>query len=246
MPSVLRRASKIVADSEHTKQDLVRELGVNDRSIAVVPLGVDDLYFSANGLHSSPANCPEKYFLFVGGCLPRKNPLGVIHAYARVHKQMEQKLVLVTSRGNSLKGLESAVRERGLSDKVMFYSALSPQQMLFLYKHATALLFLSEYEGFGYPAAEAMAAGTPAIVSNGTSLPEVVGEAGVIVAPGDLDAVAIAMLELALDEGARRNLQERARHRAQAFRWKVVTENLDAILFRTLGTGSERKSARIL
>jgi glycosyltransferase involved in cell wall biosynthesis len=118
--------------------------------------------------------------------------------------------------------------------------------MLFLYRHATALVFLSEYEGFGYPAAEAMAAGTPAIVSTGTSLPEVVGDAGVIVPHGDLYASASAMLNLALDEGARKNLQELARHRAQAFRWKVTTENLDAILSSALGTGSERKSAGTL
>lgn len=246
LPLSLRRACRILADSEHTKQDLIREFGIDASHITVAYLGVDDCYFSRNGLASAPADCPREYFLFVGACLPRKNPLGVVRAYAQVHKRLKHKLVLVTSTGNYLDEVKRTVQELGLDDRVIFYSGLPLREMLYLYRQATALVFLSEYEGFGYPAAEAMAAGTPAIVSTGTSLPEVVGNAGVIVPLGDLQAAANAMLNLALDEGSRKNLQELARHRAQAFRWKIATENLGAILFRTRGTGSERKGTDTL
>lgn len=241
VPVMLRRARRIVADSEHTKQDLIRAFGIDGDSIAVVPLGVDDNYFSLNDSCAGPMSCPDKYFLFVGACLPRKNPLGVIRAYAQVHRRLNHKLVLVTSTGTHLNELKESVLDSGLIDRVVFYSVLPQHQMLFLYKHATALLFLSEYEGFGYPAAEALAAGTPAIVSAGTSLPEVVGDAGLIVPPGDLEAVATAMLELAHDEGARKNLKERARRRAQAFRWNTIAGDLHTILLRALGNGPEEK-----
>jgi glycosyltransferase involved in cell wall biosynthesis len=246
VPSSLRRACKIVADSEHTRQDLISAFGIDGRDIAVAYLGVDDCYFSPNGLASAPSDCPKEYFLFVGACLPRKNPLAAIHAYAKIHKRLNHKLVLVTSRGTYLNEIERNVRELGLGDRVVFYSTLPQHQMQFLYKHATALVFLSEYEGFGYPAAEAMAAGTPSIVSAGTSLPEVVGDAGVVVPAGDLDAAAAAMLNLALDEVSRNNLQELTRHRAKSFRWKVITDELATILSRALGAGSEQKNAGTL
>jgi glycosyltransferase involved in cell wall biosynthesis len=239
LPLTLRRACRILADSEHTKQDLIREFTIEDCQITVAYLGVDECYFSRNGLASAPSDCPEEYFLFVGSCLPRKNPLGVIRAFAQVHKRVKQKLVLVTSTTVHMDEVQRTVRELGLSERVIFYSTLPQRQMMFLYRRATALVFLSEYEGFGYPAAEAMAAGTPAIVSDATSLTEVVGEAGIRVPLSDINCAADAMLKLALDEEGRRSLQELARHRAAAFRWGVIVENVAESIFREVRAGHE-------
>ena len=225
VPLFLRKADMILADSEHTKQDVVRSYGIDEEHISVVHLGVEDYHFSAESPCEAPPNCPDKYFLFVGACVPRKNPIDVIRAYAHVHGCSE-KLVLVTSHGPHLQDVKQTVQDLHLNDKVIIFSGLSRQQMRFLYRHATAVVLLSEYEGFGYPAAEAMASGTPVIVSSATSLPEVVGDAGVIVRPGDLQAAAGAMKALAADEGLRNSLRQRGRTRAEAFRWKVIAGNI--------------------
>jgi len=238
LPLSLRRAGGIVADSEHTKQDLIREFGIDGRRVSVAYLGVDDCYFSRNGLASAPSGCPDEYFLFVGACVPRKNPLGVVRAYAEIHERIAHKLVLVTSTGSYPNEVKRVVADLGLSDKVKFYSALPQHQMLFLYRRATALVFLSEYEGFGYPVAEAMAAGTPAIVCAGTSLPEVVGDAGVVVSPGDSGGVARAMIELALDKPARELLRERGLLHRKMFQWPVVAEKLGSVLLTAINGNS--------
>jgi glycosyltransferase involved in cell wall biosynthesis len=239
VPLFLRNARRIMADSEHTKRDLVRAYGIGADQITVVSLGVDDCYFSDNCRCDAPAYCPDKYFLFVGACLPRKNPLDVIRAFARVQSNLDEKLVLVTSVSGHLRELEGVVKELGLADRLVVYTGLPQQQMLFLYRHATALIFLSEYEGFGYPAAEALASGSPAIVCDGTSLPEVVGDAGVIVRSGDLQAAAKAMTELANDEILRKRLQDCGRLRSETFRWRAVVEDVRSVLLATLGNKHE-------
>jgi glycosyltransferase involved in cell wall biosynthesis len=238
VPVSLRRASRIVAVSEHTRQDLIREFDIDTGRITVAYSGVDDCHFSRNGLASAPPDCPEKYFLFVGACLPRKNPSDVIQAYAQVQKRLDHNLVIVTPTGNYFNEIERSIRELGLSDRVAFYSALPQRHLLYLYEHATALVFLSKYEGFGYPAAEAMAAGTPAIVSAGTSLPEVVGDAGVVVSPGDSGAVARAMIKLAFDDPERERLRERGLLHCERFQWRAVAEKLGAVL-RTVMNGRD-------
>ncbi len=239
VPLFLRNADRIVTDSEHTKRDLVRAYHLNGDRIVVVPLGVDDSYYSRDSSCDAPPSCPEKYFLFVGACLPRKNPLDVIRAFARVQDRLKEKLVLVTSTGIYLDEIQRAVQELRLSNRVVVYTDVPQQQMLFLYRHTTALILLSEYEGFGYPAAEALASGSPAIVSAGSSLPEVVGDAGVIVRSGDLQAVASAMTELARDPGLRKRLQERGRVRSEAFRWKVIAEKVRSLFLSTLDRQGE-------
>ena len=145
----------------------------------------------------------------------------------------------MTSVSGHLRELEGVVKELGLADRLVVYTGLPQQQMLFLYRHATALIFLSEYEGFGYPAAEALASGSPAIVCDGTSLPEVVGDAGVIVRSGDLQAAAKAMTELANDEILRKRLQDCGRLRSETFRWRAVVEDVRSVLLATLGNKHE-------
>jgi glycosyltransferase involved in cell wall biosynthesis len=230
VPLSLRGACRIVADSEHTKQDLIQEFGVDGRRITVAYLGVDDCYFSRNGLASAPSDCPDEYFLFVGACVPRKNPLGVIRAYAQVRTHLKHKLVLVTSTGRYLNEVKRIVEDLGLSDRVIFYSALPQHQMLFLYRHATALVCLSEYEGFGYPPLEAMAAGTPAIVSEGTAVSEVVGDVALTVLSGDIPAVSESMRKMALDEGLRSRYSQLGLHHSRQFNWKVTAEKMRTIL----------------
>jgi alpha-1,3-rhamnosyl/mannosyltransferase len=219
-----------VAVSEHTKQDVVRTFGIAAKKVAVVPNGVEELYFSEDGVSGRPPNCPDEYFLFVGACVPRKNPLGVIRAYSQVHTRLKHKLVLVTSTGRYLNEVKRVVEDLGLSDSVIYYSALPQHQMLFLYRHAAALVFLSEYEGFGYPVAEAMAAGTPAIVFAGTSLSEVVGDAALTVLSDDIPAVSESMRMMALDEGLRSRYSKLGLHHSRQFNWRVAAEKMRAIL----------------
>jgi glycosyltransferase involved in cell wall biosynthesis len=242
VPLILRNAAKIVADSENTKQDLVAAYGTDADDVAVVPLGVDDVYFCQEARTEAPRGCPDRFFLFVGACLPRKNLIDVIRAFSDVNSKLPEKLVMVTSSGDHLNEVNSTLEALNLQHRVVLYSALTEPQVLFLYRRATALVFLSKYEGFGYPAAEALACGTPVIVSSTTSLPEVVGNAGIVVPRGDLQAVSRAMMEVATDEALRKRLQSSGLVRSQAFRWERIAEDLHSLVLRACAKQSQEFS----
>lgn len=222
LPRVLRASDSVIAVSNHTKQDLVRHLGLPEKRISVVYNWIDPLFFS-----DEPGVPPEgyeagPYFLFVGRSTAYKNLGMVVRALATIREDVKHDLACVLGftseldRRHYAQVLELASR-LGVRQRLRVYTGLQPRQLLFLYRQATALVLLSKYEGFGYPPLEAMAAGTPAIVSNSTSLGEVAGPAAVSVANDVPGPAAEAMKKLAGDRAYRARLAEEGKVHAGNF-----------------------------
>ena len=137
----------------------------------------------------------EPYFLFVGTFSPRKNLETLIRALAKARDHVRESLLIVAYPDKWSTGNLRLAEELGLGNRIVHMCGLTNQEMSFVYGHATALFLLSEYEGFGFPALEAMLAGTPAVVSDSTALAEVVGDAALKINAHDVDAAAKAMLD---------------------------------------------------
>ena len=148
------------------------------------------------------------YFLFVGTFSPRKNLKTVVAAFAEIAATIPEKLVVVAYPDRWKHVTAGLAARLGVADRITYHSDLTTKQLTSLYRHATALVLLSEYEGFGLPPLEAMAAGAPAIVSDSTSLAEVVGEAALKVPVGDLGAIASAMWAVSTNPLVRCRLRE--------------------------------------
>ena len=231
LPRILRNSTRVWVVSGHTRQDVIEQYALRPEQVSVIYNSVrDELFDPAFGTVPPQDFSLRRYFLFVGSFSPRKNLESVIRAFARVHAEVPEKLVVVAYPDRWQKGCQSLARELGVLDKMVFYNGLTDSELAYLYRHATALVLLSKYEGFGFPPLEAMATGTPAITSDSTSLAEVVGDAGISVAYGDVAAAGEAMRMLSEDSGYRQALQKKARLRAGQFTWTSTMEQMRTIL----------------
>jgi glycosyltransferase involved in cell wall biosynthesis len=169
---------------------------------------------------------PESYFLFVGTFEPRKNLPGLLDAYHLLRESLPDAppLVLVGTRGWLYESIFARVAELGLETHVCWLENLSAIDLPAVYNGATALITPSFYEGFGLPALEAMACGVPTIVSNRGSLPEVVGDTGLLIDPDRPDDLADAMRRILIDSDLRQRSSEAGRTRAASFTWRHTAE----------------------
>ena len=234
-----RRARRIIAVSEATRRDLVRQYGIAASRVAVVYHGHDPSF--------RPEHDPERraevraryrlghrYFLFLGTVQPRKNYERLLQAFDRFASisGMTDPTVLAVAgaRGWQAQRFERALTGLRARDRVRVLDYVDAADLPTLLGGAIALTLPSLYEGFGLPALEAMACGTPVLASTGSSLPEVVGDAGVLVNPLDVDAIASALVRLASDSALRAELGARGVERAAAFTWdRAARETLSVL-----------------
>jgi glycosyltransferase involved in cell wall biosynthesis len=205
VPRSVRHAARVLAVSEWTKHDLIDRYGLPADKIVVTPNGVDALFRPGPG----PGGAP--YALFVGTLQARKDPIGALEAVAMANADL--KLVLVgPDKGLGVEARRAASR-LGLDGRVEFAGYVEKQELAKLYRGAVCLVFPSRYEGFGLPVVEAMASGTPVVAAASGSIPEVAGDAAVLVDPGDPVALA-GGIERAIADRERlvRAGLERARH----------------------------------
>ncbi len=213
---VLDAADRIVTPSADTANDLTTHLGIRPERISVVWNGVDKVFFS-----DAPQDRPiaERYVLFVGTPEPRKNLPRLIDAMAILRERgVERKLVIAGGGGWGHVKIDDAVAH--LTGRV------GDEELLALYAHADCLALPSLHEGFGLPAVEAMAAGTPVVAGSKGALPEVVGNAGVMVDPYDAAAIASG-IERSIAE--RDRLVKAGRRRAVQFTWEKAAASMSAI-----------------
>ncbi|MBI4673355.1 MAG: glycosyltransferase family 4 protein [Chloroflexi bacterium] len=234
LPFTLGSASHIVTLSHHTKRDLVRLTRIHPQRISVVPPGLDARFQliadeqQANAVRAR-LNLPSRYFLFVSTLEPRKGIDTLIAAFALVASQLPEHLVIVGKRGWYYRPLFAQVRAAGLGARVHFADYIADADLPALYYLATAFVFPSRYEGFGLTPLEAMACGAPVIASNASSLPEVVGDAGILLAPQDVMGFARAMLAVASSDAERFRLRALGIERAQAFSWDAAAQAMAQI-----------------
>ncbi|MCJ7737710.1 MAG: glycosyltransferase family 4 protein [Anaerolineae bacterium] len=225
LPHSIRWADHIIADSEHTRRDIVRLLGVTRKRITVIPLGVGPQFHPVSAQQAAQKlrtkhQLPQSYVLYLGTLEPRKGIDTLIESYALISGEIPQDLVIAGKRGWFTEPLFELVQHRRLEDRVHFTGYISDERVPALLSAADVFAFPSRYEGFGLPALEAMACGTPVIASNASSLPEVVGDAGLMVPPDDIPALAQALSEVLGDRDLQRNMRERGLARARCFTWE--------------------------
>jgi len=228
-------ADHIIADSLSTKRDIISFLGVPETKITVIYAAANSMYRPIEDEHSLKA-IHEKYgidrpfMLFVSTIEPRKNLPTLLRAYRQLldHYKLEVKLVVAGQRGWFCSEVFAVTDTLKLNDDVLFLGHAPMHDLVLLYNAARVHVHPSFYEGFGLPPLEAMICGTPTIVANVSSLPEVVGDAGLLLAPEDVEGWTVAMWRVLTDESLHSELAEKGLKRAQLFSWeKAARETLD-------------------
>jgi glycosyltransferase involved in cell wall biosynthesis len=236
VPRSVLRADHILADSQATKDDLIALYNTPSDKITVLLSGVESRFqpvSDTNALQNvrRKYRLPERpYILSVGTVQPRKNYARLIQALSRLReRQYDIGLVIVGGKGWLEDPIYAAIRETGMSEFVHFTGFADDADLPALYSSASITALPSLYEGFGIPVLESMACGTPVVTSNLSSLPEVAGDAALLVTPTDLEGITDALRRL-LDESAlRAALVERGFQRAKRFTWEAAAVQLHRI-----------------
>jgi len=228
-------ARRVIAVSHATRDDLMRLLHIPEAKIAVVPHGVDaaitrpsqDLAVAV----LSRYGITRPYVLALGTVQPRKNLVRLVAAFGAMRAAgLPHTLVIVGRSGWLANPIHEAVAVHGLTEHVHFTGYVPDVDLPALYAGADVLAFVSLYEGFGLPALEAMAYGTPVVAANTSSLPEVVGGAGLLVDPTDVAAIAAALTRVVSDGALQARLVAAGQSRAVAYTWERCARETLAVL----------------
>jgi glycosyltransferase involved in cell wall biosynthesis len=219
VPASARRADRVLAGSEHTKNDLAEQYGIPEEKVVVTPYGVD-AHFHPNG--GAPDRPP--YLLFVGGIQPRKDPLAAIEALALLDGDLSLVVVGAEKRGGD--EVRRTVSRLGLEQRVDLAGHVQREELAALYRGAACLVFPSRYEGFGLPVLEAMASGTPVVAAAAGAVPEVAGDAAILVEPGQPEAIADGITRALAD---RERLVAAGLQRAAQFSWTETARRTLAV-----------------
>jgi glycosyltransferase involved in cell wall biosynthesis len=241
MPLTYGKASEIITISQSTANDITRVLKIPPEKITVIHSAVDEKFekpTSADEVEKAKKkyNLPKDYLLHIGTLEPRKNLGFLIEAFARVisdEKNENLNLVITGKKGWYFEGLFEKVRQLNLEKRVIFTGYIDELDKPAIYKGAKIFTFPSLYEGFGLPPLEAMASGVPIISSNTSSMPEVIGEAGVLISPHDLASWVRAISKLNTDEVARRELIEKNKIQIKKFSWEKTARQTMAVYHKT-------------
>lgn len=244
----------IVCISAATRRDLCRETGFPPGRVFVTPLAASGHFRR----ETDPGRLDEvllrhglkgtRYILSVSTLEPRKNLAHLIRSYSRVARTTAGKdvsLVLVGSKGWLYGEIFDALEEaRDLSDRILFTGYVADEDLAAIYTGAEFFAYPSLYEGFGLPPLEAMQCGLPVVASGTSSLPEVVGEAGLLIDPRDPDQLSEAIETLLRDEGLRETLAARAAERATQFSWRRCVDDLVTAYRRALAADASDRDPR--
>jgi glycosyltransferase involved in cell wall biosynthesis len=231
----VRRADHILADSYATKSDLGSMLDVDPEKVTVVHLAADPAFRPLTDGQVVPIaaryGLQPGYLLCVGTLEPRKNLPGLFLAYRQLldDKTTTSPLVLVGSKGWLYDEIFERVEELHLGEQVRFLHNVPDADLPGMYNASSVLVTPSFYEGFGLPALEAMASGTPVVVADRSSLPEVVGEAGLLVAPTDPGDIAQALARVLTDESLQARMCEMGLAQAARFTWERAARETLAV-----------------
>lgn len=228
LPLMMRRLTRVISVSESTRRDLEGYAGVDPHKIRVIHNGADlGRYFPRDRATAQEEvrrelGIPSPFVLYIARLEhPGKNHVRLLEAFARLRAQtaLRHRLVLVGSRWNGAEIIKAKVAELGLREDVIFPGFVPTDSLPVLYAAAEALVFPSLFEGFGIPLLEAMASGTPLCAANVSSIPEVVGDAGLLFDPLDPAAIADALRQILTDSVLRETLVARGLARAPLFSW---------------------------
>ena len=229
VPQVLNQAEHIICNSVATANDITNFLNIPSRKITPILLAYDDEHFRFLNLPT------QNYFLYIGRSDPYKNLQRLIAAFAAITPQSDVELWIAGAGDRRYTpGLQAQIQELGISARVKWLNYVPYAELPRLINQAIALVFPSLWEGFGLPVLEGMACGTPVITSNLASLPEVAGDAALLVNPYSVEAIREAMQMLVNDPTVRSQLRERGLARAAQFSWAKTGQATVEVLSRYL------------
>ncbi|MBM2849170.1 MAG: hypothetical protein HW418_2112 [Anaerolineales bacterium] len=233
VPRSVARADHVLADSQATRADLVELYRTPAEKISVLYSGVHESFQPVTDLAAVRARYSlgdAPFVLAVGTLQPRKNYVRLIQAFAAISNLQPRTsnlhLVIAGDKGWRYDAIFAEVEKLGLRDRVMFPGFVADADLPALYSAARVLAYPSIYEGFGLPMLEAMACGTPVVTSTASCMPEVAGDAALLVPPTDVDALAAALDRALTDEALRADLIARGRARARQFSWAKSAQQL--------------------
>jgi len=231
-----KKADKIIAVSNSTKEDLINLYCVNSDKIEVIYSGVAERFKPISKEEKIMSNIkrkynlPEKFILYFGTIEPRKNIVGLIKAFELLKKDKSLKLVIAGARGWLEQDIFKAAKNSKRAQDIFFTGFVEDEDKPELYNLAELFVYPSFFEGFGFPPLEAMACGLPTIVSCNSSLPEVVGKAALMIDPANIDELADAMEVALSDSELRKRLILAGIDQAKKFSWQKCAEKTLAVL----------------
>ena len=229
--AVLRKASRVIADSENTKTDILQLIGIPESKIRVIYPGVDEEFSPLPpGNQPSDPLTQEPYVLYVGNLRPTKNIETLVEAFSFARQKIPELRLLLVGKDFMPAATQKISREPG----VQVVGEVNRPKLLELYRRARIFVFPSLYEGFGIPPLEAMACGVPAIVSNAASLPEVVGSAALTFDPRSSTQIADLIFGLWKDEHKRQELIAKGLEQAARFHWWKCADQIHQVYLETL------------
>jgi glycosyltransferase involved in cell wall biosynthesis len=226
----IRRAHKIIAVSNFTKKCLKNEFKASESKIKVVYEGVDTGYFEKISFNVCETQMPYRpYILSVGILFKYKNIDRVIQAFSilKKTKKIPHSLVIVgRDHGGNLRGLKILTENLGIRKWVCFKGQIPYEKLAAYYKCADLFVFPSQIESFGLPTLESMASGTPVVASNRTAVPEIVGEAGLIFDPENIEEMVEVMYKALIDGKLKKNLIKKGYNRVKEFSWEKTAKEI--------------------
>ncbi len=222
----------IIADSQNTKSDCMRLLKVHEEKIKVIYLAADKIYKPLDDKRGKimeelrrTYNINSNFILYVGTLEKRKNIPNLIKAFYKLKKRgINPKLVVVGKKGWKYNEIFETMENLNLQKDIIFTGYVPKEDLVKFYNLADVFIYPSLYEGFGLPPLESVACGTPVIASNTSSLPEVVGDAGIMVNPYDVDELVDKMYEVLTNDGLRDELSKKGLERAKLFSWEKTAK----------------------
>ncbi|MBW4644600.1 MAG: glycosyltransferase family 4 protein [Goleter apudmare HA4340-LM2] len=229
LPAVIQQSEHVICNSITTAEDLMNFLKLSENKITPIPLAYDSKNFRFFDLAT------QNYFLYIGRHNPHKNPERIIDAFAALPNCKDYELWLAgPSDSRYTPNLKAQVAELGITNQVKFLDYVPYDELPKIINQAIALIFPSLWEGFGLPVLEAMACGTPVITSNLSSLPEVAGDAAILINPYNTGEITAAMQAIATDSGLRSHLSVQGITRANQFSWEKTGIATTEVLSRYL------------
>ncbi|HPH94967.1 MAG TPA: glycosyltransferase family 1 protein [Anaerolineaceae bacterium] len=229
MPRAARRADAIIAVSDYTRKELERRFNIDPAKIHVTYEAAAPHFRLMEQAKIAAARekyaLPERFILSVGTLQPRKNITCLLEALTLLNQRgIQVQLIHAGSRGWLTQSIDETISRLNLQHMVRFMGRMPLEDLVALYNAASVFAYPSLYEGFGLPPLEAMACGCPVITSNTTSLPEVVGDAGLLADPRNPEDLAAALEKILIDPALAENLKEKGLQRAKEFSWARCAE----------------------
>lgn len=236
---ICRRSNRIIAVSDSTGKDITNLYGINPQKVAVIPSAVSDRFRVVDRNDEKLIRVKEKYklpykfILFLGTIEPRKNIIGVVRAYEALQKQarknnigeiLRYKLVIAGESGWKNEEIFAEINNSACKKDIRVVNFVEDDDKPYLYNLSSLFVYASFFEGFGFPPLEAQACGVPVITSNNSSLPEIVGDAAVMIDPDKPDEIYRAMREILTDSGLYETLRAKGLRQSATFNWKKTAE----------------------